>query len=221
MAFSFSWGGSSPAYLDCAREAGNYLQMGGCQRRSVRSMARRSGSRGISAPSRSPYRCQKGRCHEYRRPGPDVPSRNTGRHPTRGQRGRARHLPVDAVLDYPQSGERFRGRAAISAQTAGTEPTRHFTVLRIRSRGSLWVSECTIHPSTVGPHTRQAVMELASEAVAHETQYFADPFGAPPWRIKLAEPMPGRSITTLNSVGQPEACVKSSAAQAADPVVSV
>ncbi|GLY65370.1 hypothetical protein [Amycolatopsis taiwanensis] len=28
-----------------------------------------------------------------------------------------------AILDYPQSGERFRGRATISAQRGGTRPT--------------------------------------------------------------------------------------------------
>jgi hypothetical protein len=38
-------------------------------------------------------------------------------------------------------------------------------------------------------------MEFAGDHVAHETQYFADPFGAPAWRTALAEPMPGRTIT--------------------------
>jgi hypothetical protein len=38
-------------------------------------------------------------------------------------------------------------------------------------------------------------MEFAGDHVAHETQYFADPFGAPSWRTALAEPMPGRTIT--------------------------
>jgi hypothetical protein len=32
--------------------------------------------------------------------------------------------------------------------------------------------------------------------VVHETQYFADPFGAPAWRAALAEPMPGRTIAS-------------------------
>ena len=29
---------------------------------------------------------------------------------------------TDAILDYPQSGERFRGRATIAASGAGTRP---------------------------------------------------------------------------------------------------
>jgi len=39
-----------------------------------------------------------------------------------------------------------------------------------------------------------SIAELADEQVAHETQYFADTFGAPAWRTALAEPMPGRTI---------------------------
>lgn len=100
---------------------------------------------------------------------------------------------VDAVLDYPQSGERFRGRAAISGQRGGHPAERHFTVLRITGRGNLWVSECIITYDSE-PTCSVSIMEFAGEAVVHETQYFADKFGAPAWRIKLAEPMPGRSI---------------------------
>ena len=37
----------------------------------------------------------------------------------------------DAILDYRQSGERFRGRSKIQAQRGGNPAERHFTVLRI------------------------------------------------------------------------------------------
>lgn len=50
----------------------------------------------------------------------------------------------DAILDYPQSGERFRGRATIAAQRGGHPADRHFSVLRITGSGELWVSECVI-----------------------------------------------------------------------------
>jgi hypothetical protein len=39
-----------------------------------------------------------------------------------------------------------------------------------------------------------SIMEFADGQVIHETQYFADPFGAPASRAALAEPMPGRTI---------------------------
>ena len=37
----------------------------------------------------------------------------------------------DAILDYPQSGERFRGRSKIQAQRDGHPAERHFTILPI------------------------------------------------------------------------------------------
>ena len=100
---------------------------------------------------------------------------------------------ADAILDYPQSGERFRGRATISAQRGGHPASRHFTVLRIVGSLNLWVSECVITYDGV-PTYSVSIMEFADEHVVHETQYFADPFGAPAWRTALAEPMPGRNI---------------------------
>ena len=51
---------------------------------------------------------------------------------------------ADAVLDYPQSGERFRGREKIQAQRCGHPADRHFAVRRISGRGNLWISECVI-----------------------------------------------------------------------------
>jgi SnoaL-like domain len=100
----------------------------------------------------------------------------------------------DALLDYPQSGERFRGRAAIAAQRGGHPAERHFTVRRIVGAGSLWVSECLISYDGV-PTYSVSVMELDHDQVAHETQYFADPFPAPASRQALAEAMPGRNIS--------------------------
>ena len=44
-----------------------------------------------------------------------------------------------------------------------------------------------------GPRAHSvSIMEFAGGFVAHETQYFADPFDAPQWRAALAEPMPDR-----------------------------
>ena len=94
---------------------------------------------------------------------------------------------ADAELEYPQSGERFRGRETIAAQR-GTHPAeRRFTVLRIVGRDDLWVSECTITYDGV-PTYSVSVMEFAGDEVVHERQYFADPFPAPEWRAALAEP---------------------------------
>ena len=96
---------------------------------------------------------------------------------------------VDAILDYPQSGERFRGRSKIQAQRGGHPAERHFTVRRIQGGGDLWVSECVITYDGV-PTYSVSLMELTDGLVTHETQYFADPFDAPAGRAALAERIP-------------------------------
>jgi hypothetical protein len=105
----------------------------------------------------------------------------------------------DAILDYPQSGERFRGRTTIAAQRGGHPADRHFTVHRIVGSENLWVSECVISYDGV-PTYSVSVMEFDGEHVVHETQYFADPFGAPAGRRALAEPMPGRHIQVADDL---------------------
>ena len=95
----------------------------------------------------------------------------------------------DAILDYPQSGERFRGRAKIQAQRGGHPAERHFAVRRILGAGDVWISECVISYDGV-PTYSLSVMEIADGLVTHETQYFADPFAAAPERAELAERIP-------------------------------
>jgi hypothetical protein len=96
---------------------------------------------------------------------------------------------ADAILDYPQSGERFRGRSKIQGQRDGNPAERHFTILRIRGGGDLWVSECVITYDGV-PTYSVSIMEFTGDLVTHESQYFADPFQAPSSRATLAEPIP-------------------------------
>jgi hypothetical protein len=96
---------------------------------------------------------------------------------------------ADAILDYPQSGERFRGRSTIQAQRGGHPAERHFSIRRILGSGELWVSECVITYDGV-PTCSVSVMEITDRLVTHETQFFADPFPAAPGRTALAEPIP-------------------------------
>jgi hypothetical protein len=98
---------------------------------------------------------------------------------------------ADAILDYPQSGERFRGRSRIKAQRGGHPAERHFKIRQILGGGDLWVSECVITYDGV-PTYSVSIMEITDALVTHETQYFADPFPAAPGRAALAEPIPDR-----------------------------
>ncbi|WP_028935671.1 nuclear transport factor 2 family protein [Pseudonocardia spinosispora] len=98
-----------------------------------------------------------------------------------------------AILDYPQSGERFRGRSTIQEQRGGHPAERHFTIVRIVGGGDLWTSECLISYDGASTHS-VSIMEFTDGLVTHETQYFADPFPAAPSRAPLAEPIPGRQL---------------------------
>ena len=94
-----------------------------------------------------------------------------------------------AVLDYPQSGERTRGRNNIQGQRASQPSHKRFTVQRIIGGGDLWVTELILTYDGKPTYT-VSIMEFTGEKVARETQYFADPFVAPTFRAKWVERMP-------------------------------
>jgi ketosteroid isomerase-like protein len=94
----------------------------------------------------------------------------------------------DAVLEYPQSGERIRGRRNIQI-TRSLQPSRkRFKVRRVIGRGDLWVSEYVILYDGQPSYT-VSIMEFEGGKVTRETQYFGDPFEASAWRSPWVEPM--------------------------------
>lgn len=94
----------------------------------------------------------------------------------------------DVLCDYPQSGERIRGRRNLQA-LRGHHPGKPsgFAVRRIVGREDLWVTEYTIEYQGKLAYT-VSIMEFTGDKVSHETQYFADPFEAPAWRAQWVEP---------------------------------
>ena len=94
----------------------------------------------------------------------------------------------DAVLDYPQSGERIRGRRAIQESRTVQPNKKRFTVRRIIGSGDLWVTEYVLTYDGV-PSYVVSLMEFRDGRVARETQYFGDPFEPGPSRAHLVERM--------------------------------
>jgi hypothetical protein len=92
----------------------------------------------------------------------------------------------DAVLDYPQSGERIRGRHNIQESRFAQPNNKRFTVRRIVGSGDLWVTEFVLAYDGV-PSYVVSIMEFRDGLVAHETQYFADRFEPGPSRAHLVE----------------------------------
>src|ERR1700748_2936833 len=94
----------------------------------------------------------------------------------------------DAVLEYPQSGERIRGRRNIQASRTAQPNKKRFTVRRIVGAGDLWVSEFTLTYDGQPSYT-VSIMEFRDGKVARETQYFGDPFAPGPSRAQWVELM--------------------------------
>ena len=94
----------------------------------------------------------------------------------------------DAILDYPQSGERIRGRRQIQLSRTAQPNTKRFDVKRILGKDDLCITEYVLtydgQPSYV-----VSIMEFRGGQVAHETQYFGDAFAPGPSRAQWVEPM--------------------------------
>jgi SnoaL-like domain len=94
----------------------------------------------------------------------------------------------DAILEYPQSGERIRGRQNIQASRAAQPNAKRFTVRRIIGGNNLWISELVLtyddHPFYV-----VSVMEVEDGKVVRETQYFGEAFDPGPSRAQWVEQM--------------------------------
>jgi hypothetical protein len=92
----------------------------------------------------------------------------------------------DAVLEYPQSGERIRSRHNIQASRAAQPNTKRFTVRRIQGGGDLWISELVL-TYDADPYYVVSVMEFDAGQVVRETQYFGEAFEPGPSRAQWVE----------------------------------
>lgn len=94
----------------------------------------------------------------------------------------------DAVLEYPQSGERIRGRRNIQASRLAQPNRKRFAVRRIVGAADLWITEFVLTYDGQ-PSYAVSIMEFQEGKVARETQYFGDAFEAGPSRTQWVERM--------------------------------
>jgi ketosteroid isomerase-like protein len=97
----------------------------------------------------------------------------------------------DVVQEWPQSGERIRGRDNTKAindnYPAMTGSTPKLSLRRISGEGAHWVVEGTIDYGDGTPVSYVAVTELRDGRIAAITEYFGNPFEAPTWREPWVE----------------------------------
>jgi hypothetical protein len=94
----------------------------------------------------------------------------------------------DAILEYPQSGERIRGRQNIQASRAAQPNAKRFILRRIVGGGNVWISELVLTYDGK-PFYVVSIMEVEGGEVVRETQYFGDAFEPGPSRAQWVERM--------------------------------
>ena len=97
------------------------------------------------------------------------------------------HYHDDAVLEFPQSGERFRGRESFTAWRQRYPARLVFEPRELRGAGDLWVAETGLRYDDAEPISVIKILQFRGDRIERETLYFADPFPAPDWRRPWAD----------------------------------
>lgn len=90
----------------------------------------------------------------------------------------------DAVLEFPQSGERFEGVENFREWRSQYPAATSFDIGEIRGAGDVWVVELTVTYDQGPKHFGVSILELPDGRIARETIYVAEGFDAPEWRSK-------------------------------------
>ena len=94
----------------------------------------------------------------------------------------------DAVVEWPQGGERIRGKANIIAFRSAYPARQDFHLHRTTGCHNLWVNEYTIRYDD-RPLRVVGIMEFRDGKVFRERIYFGEPWEPPAWRAQWVERM--------------------------------
>ena len=94
----------------------------------------------------------------------------------------AEYYHDDALLEFPQSGERFRGRDNITAWRRRYPTRLEFEPRELRGGGDLWIAETGLRYDGGEPVHVVKILQFRGDKVERETLYFAEAFPAPDWR---------------------------------------
>ena len=94
----------------------------------------------------------------------------------------------DALVEFPQSGERFRGKDNF-IPWRGEYPagTLEFEVRSIRGEGDTWIAEGRIRYDDGDPLTFVGILHFRGDVVDRETIYVTEPFPPDESRARYAE----------------------------------
>jgi hypothetical protein len=90
----------------------------------------------------------------------------------------------DAVLEFPQSGERFEGLENFREWRSQYPARTSFELGEIRGGGDVWVVELTVTYDQGPKHFGVSILELRDGKITRETIYVAEGWEPPEWRAR-------------------------------------
>jgi hypothetical protein len=90
----------------------------------------------------------------------------------------------DAVLEFPQSGERFVGVENMREWRSNYPASTSVEFREVRGRDDLWVTELSVRYDDGPEAFGLAIHELRGDKIARETIYYAEGFEPPEWRAQ-------------------------------------
>jgi ketosteroid isomerase-like protein len=92
----------------------------------------------------------------------------------------------DAVVEWPQSGERIKGKNNIRAVNDNYPGFPKTKVSNIRVAGDLGIAEAELdYDGKI--YRGVSIVEFEDGKIRKQTDYFSEPFEAPEWRTKWVE----------------------------------
>ena len=96
----------------------------------------------------------------------------------------------DALLEFPQSGERFRGKASFMPWRSGYPVETYFVVRSVRGEGDTWVVEGQAGYADGEPMPFVDVLHFRGDLIDRETIYLGGAFPPAEDRVPYAAPGP-------------------------------
>ena len=93
----------------------------------------------------------------------------------------------DAVMEWPQSGERIVGGDNRRAVYTRFPQLPAISLRRLIGDGDLWVAQADLDYGDGDPYQSIFIFELRDGRIAQETAYWTKPFPAPDWRAEWVE----------------------------------
>jgi SnoaL-like domain len=90
----------------------------------------------------------------------------------------------DAVLEFPQSGERFVGVENLRAWRSNYPASTKVEFREIRGRDDLWVAEISISYDQGPWNFGVSILELRGDKIARESIYVTEGWEPPEWRAR-------------------------------------